>query len=220
MKVVVGGIAFPSKEALRREVKRRLSYLISEKEVMPAHESYTFLLDLIKRHPRYDEKAEGGIRGFVVGINPWSPGYTLNLVRPDGQHMDISWRTCVTGLDTPPMANLLCAMREAITAQIFQFRDSIVYPYTCPKCGQPTSCSEEIDIHHLTPFRRLADDFMASTRIPLPTTFDDGANNRACFNAEASDFANDWKMYHEWTAELEALCTLCHIRVTAAEAKI
>jgi len=42
---------------------------------------------------------------------------------------------------------------------------------------------------------------------------------RACFKDKDKDFADDWRMYHEWTAELEALCALCYIRGTAEEAK-
>ena len=219
MRVVVDGIEYPSKEELRREVKRRLSLLVTEREVMEGHKSFGFLLDLVKRHPKYEEKTRGGILGFYVGVNPWSPGYTLDIIGFYGKKVDISWRTCITGKDTTPMANLLDAMREAITAQVFSFRDTIIYPYSCPKCGQPVSCIEEINVHHLTPFRKLADDFLSSTCLPSPTTFDDGKNNRACFKGKDKDFADDWRMYHEWTAELEALCALCHIRVTAEEAK-
>ncbi|MWA08710.1 DCL family protein [Streptomyces sp. BA2] len=56
-----------------------------------------FLTALIARHPDVDEKADGGIAGFKVQVNPEGTGNTrcFYVLRTDGSEADFSFRSCL-----------------------------------------------------------------------------------------------------------------------------
>ena len=218
--IQVGTNVFKTKKQLGESVRALLRGHVGEtiKEKDPA---FGFLLDVIKRHPRAEEKIGYGISSIEVGYNRLNKkAIEINLNRKDGTKTDISWVRCISGIKMSYEAKLISAMREAIWPQIKSYYDWVSADFAgfiCEEC--------EIDLNgdlshvdHVIPFKDLAKHFLGL--YSPPESFDDcEQTNRAKFKKDqnSAQFKKAWIEYHESCAKLRLLCIPCHKTVTAEQ---
>lgn len=120
MRIVLGGLTFPNKEAVKRYCRTLVDRARDGDWV--ADENVAFLRDLLACHPDVEEKLGSGLRGFVVrSAPPFHRNRCFYAVRTDGTEVDFSWKKCVEGHS--PWFTFCKAARYAVSDQIVAFRD-------------------------------------------------------------------------------------------------
>lgn len=184
---------------------------------------HDLLIFLIQRHPRSIQKLGCctliEVR-FEICSNPITPKYReMKLLRPDGSSESFSWRTCVSSdrceiIDTF-MKRLTSAMRFSIREQINDFRRITPLPAMCPGINCKTSCSSNHQWHvdHERPtFRELRDNFLSSTKLPIPNNFGKEPNtHQDTFLHDDQTFERNWNEFHQGFARLRWLCQACNL---------
>jgi hypothetical protein len=88
-----GGKSFPSQSKLRSYINALLSWSSEGQSVDPQY--FNFLLDLLKLHPQYEEKAQG-LRQFAVSQHPeHTHEKCFFVVKQDGTWIDFSFAKCI-----------------------------------------------------------------------------------------------------------------------------
>ncbi len=206
MKIKIGERLFATKKELIGYTK---CILDKNKNKPPSPAASKFLLNLFQRHPNHSEKIGCGIRNIVIGDHPNGNGCHITLYRNDWTCTDISWRMCIDGKYKSYSYQLRDIMRNAIMADIEEFR--VDSPNKCEACGGDGP--HEID--HVLPFKDLSEVFMEEH-----TEFGgfDGcdADDIDTFRKK---YENKWRRFHKKNAIYQKLCVACHRAKTVEEAR-
>ena len=165
--------------------------------------TYSFLVELIKRHPDYEAKTGVGIDFFTISKNPYSRQkcFHLTFTRLDGSTDDISYNLCIKGKELTKKQQTLNAMRHSIRSDIKYFKMNAVQ-----KCN---SCDiSEVDFdcdHYGVEFKEISENFIEKCGVCKSFATDE------CFTCFADDeYKNKWIDYHNDIAKLQLLCVSCH----------
>lgn len=91
--VTIGGEFFAKKGDLEDRIRALISkYPLSS---FLDGEDQKFFLDLVKFHPRYEEKLGPGIVAMQIAMSKDHNNHCLYIHRADGSVDDISWTKCV-----------------------------------------------------------------------------------------------------------------------------
>lgn len=197
-RVFVGNTEFKSKKKLY-EFCRDLYGAYKQKAgtgliaISAAHREFT--LELLKRHPNSTEKLRKPILNICIGKN-FSGGTHMVLIYQDSSKDNVSWVDCCKGLQWSFKAELLYALRRAVSQQVI-----------VKKAGRCEQCSstEKLEVDHVTPFKKITDVFLGSCDY---VSYSD------------ADFLSKWAKFHKETAKLQTLCYECHSKKTKFEAKM
>lgn len=119
--LTIGGETFRTKEAAVARV-RGILYGAVEGEALPSQD-FAFVLDLLLRHPRANEKIGCGVRDIRVETNrTWRAQRYFRLCRVDGTSTDFSFLKCIRRHSAT--SDFKSACRAAIREQILAFKSA------------------------------------------------------------------------------------------------
>lgn len=207
--VKVGEKEFKSKSALYQFSRSlfeqyRLKINRPKQRMEILGDDLSFTLNLLKRHPSYSVKRGVGIAKVYIGEN-FSGGTHMLIQRLDDSLVDVSWVQCCHQRRPSKKAELLLAMRTAISSQLLDFKRA--NKAICATC----STIENLEVDHKTPsFSELADCYLEWVHF-YPTVFgQDLELLQLSFLPIHYEFSTLWQTFHLNQAKLQFLCKSCH----------
>jgi hypothetical protein len=181
-------------------------------------EDFRFMVELLSRHPRADEKIGVGIAAIRVEPDPVWGGGMFVAERRDGSTTDFSYRKCLQPTTRRGEINIAC--RQAVVEDIVAFKrehfnqhgdaaNQVLCPLTGQRLGWPDA---HIDHAPPWPFRRIVDAFFASTStadMPITTNCDGGLSRRFV----DSDLAERFRQFHARVAMLRVIAAAENLRI-------
>lgn len=168
-------------------------------------EEMELFIYLFERHSDYPEKFNG-LTDIKIRYNPiYKKQLEAIIVKKNGEEDDVSiFNNCITG---KPKDNLTIAMRNSISPQILQFKNTNLQ--ICIKCKNATDI--QVD-HHKPQFIDLKIDFIENIwKKKLPTNFKQNESHSKIFVEDDGEFEREWFNYHKKNATLRILCKKCNL---------
>lgn len=198
-------IDFKFKKNIKAYLKELYERRHKGAEIDPLDIDWSFLSDLLERHPDVECKKGVGISKFVLGSNPLHQNIELQVWRIDGTYVPFNPDECISG-KIKSDNKLSEAMREAVECQINHFRNLNKKPIICPNCGR--SC-DKYHVDHVVSFKSLSDAFIKSYgRVDKFIQLD---NFRWAFSDEVVEYSSEWQDFHSKYAILKWLCDKCNM---------
>lgn len=199
MKYRLGGLWFSSHAAIAQHCRKIIDESPGLSFIERVNDKHTpFLLDLIHRHPNFEEKWGAGVDHFVV--HPGRKG--LAFMRTNGLQEIFSFLKCATGRDFTPIALFTQACRWAIRDSIVEFRDA-QFPFGTPRI--PCAISGELvtlDDCHIDhadpPFRDIVKSYCAENDWEAMELVD-GMGKKFAEDEDADRF----RAFHDLRAKLQ-----------------
>lgn len=208
----IGTFTFPNPCAALYHLKDVCSRLRPGQRILQDHPDYTFLQDVVYRHPNKDFHRPGHVE---VGRSDYGTKAYFYRFDGTGERYPISLKRGI--IDIPDVVRRKREQEELfrhlVVQQVRSFASS--NPRVCEECG---TCKGKIEVDHRIPIRKLKDDFLDQFG-----PFD--LDIEACDDEEyPKHFVNEattkaWIYYHNMMAELQFLCSGCHERKTEEERK-
>lgn len=212
---IYGGQFFKTKKQLADRIRLMLwTYgigdpLLSRDELL--------LLDLLKQHPRADEKIGSGLAYFTVQVNPQYPNTrSFWIHRTDGTNTDFSYRICLR----PPTQweTVNAAFRQAIYEDVIHFKMMAFAEHPRMRCPVTGDEYEFQDMHvdHKPPntFIIILKDFITSRNLDIekvPLITSDGLAGRVLGD---DALVATWRGYHGAFADLWVISRDAHVQIT------
>ena len=194
---------FSSSKKLKQYVRKMIDDIGPCEDIKNKHPHYyLFLLELFKRHPKYEKKTANLIN-IKIRYNPiFTKQLEVLIEKKDGKIIDISaLNKCITGKNGN---DLLKAMRYAINPQINEFRQN--NNLICSICNSQKN--PHVD-HYIPTFKNLSTTFILNNK-KIPYKFEDTLENTKCFRKKDNKFETEWIAYHKENAQLRILCRDCN----------
>jgi hypothetical protein len=213
IKYYIGKIGFKTKkecENYTRSIIEKISYNKIEKD----NEHFIFFNDLIKNHPDFESKQGIGIDYFYIIPSPLTKqGYQTMIKHPDGNETSFRWRSCCEFREKNTNEYLTKAMRTAVKEIVIQYKREQC-ELICNICKNKNEPYEKYEVDHDNPsFKKLKDDFLCITTIPIPSSFAKIEKiNLTIFKDQDTNFENDWIKYHNENCRFQILCSGCNQR--------
>lgn len=178
-----------------------------------SHSQYKILIELLERHPDYDEKSKNMCNLKIVRDTLNKSAYKILIVKNEGE-IDISWHCAITSKHKPFKHELMSAMRSSIDYQICAFKKKTLQ--RCALCGDDNDMHVDHNDEVNSAFDELAGNFidiMKNENIEIPNEFGDTNDNthRRCFLQLDNYFETRWVEYHKQYAILRMLCEKCNL---------
>jgi len=203
----ITGMFFETKTALVEYVKKILHSSPHYQYLTPA--DFEFMLEILKFHPRYKQKAGCGIAALYVKPNPIYPTLGFWIVRTDGSETDFSYKECFNV--STQRARFSRACRVALEKQMMKFKEDFfnLYPgkaTICPYTGERIFFTNS-DVNHKAPheFASLVSEFISSNKIDVETVKIHGHEDGIFQDTFDDEMAQRWVAYHNQYAELEVI---------------
>lgn len=167
---------------------------------------YEEIIDLLKRHPAYDEKIKNMSDIKLVPDKLNAKALKLMIINTDGSEGDISWRVAITGKRKSSKEKLRSALRSSIDDQILDFKKTSI-----PMCEICNSV-ENLHVDHILQFEEIAQKFLnlieQTGGMTIPSEFCDmtDGTHRQCFLAADKQFETFWQNYHNEHSTFRILC--------------
>jgi hypothetical protein len=165
--------------------------------------THVFLMELLKRHPQYEEKVGIGIDFFTINKNQYSRHdcVYLTFTRIDGSVDDFSYIMCIKGKDLTLKQQTVSAMRNSIRNDISFFK--LNAEQKCNRCG-----IDNVDFdcdHYGIEFKELSEGFIKKNGVC------NSFGKEECFICFGDiQYNKKWVEYHNTLAKLQLLCISCH----------
>ena len=199
MKICIGPMKFTTQKSAKLFVKSIVESLIGY-EVRESSEHFELLMGLWLRSPLFVH----GVVHFIVAQK--FSGAAMKAVTCEGQNIDWSIRSAISGKDTSRWTKLTQAMRESIRPQMQKFRNS--GSGKCEMCDFNGFC----EVDHVQPFKKLMRDYLdARGFFPGEYSYQ---HSGWCFRPEDQQFESNWIRFHQERCSLRLLCSSCHKVVT------
>jgi hypothetical protein len=185
------------------KLKSRIGICPSIKVYYP--EEYEFIHEVLKRHPKYDEKTKNMI-DMMMSMNVMKTGLELNIIRENGDVESISLNTAIKGKTENNDLEFRRACRTSILSQILEFREKS--NMKCEFCGS----TENIHIDHIIHFEKIVCDFIKEYNVKIPRKYGkkmDGTN-QTCFHSDDNMIELMFSDYHKEHSKLRCLCQKCN----------
>lgn len=211
--IIIGNKIFKTQtecEKYARSILTELGIINSVK--LKNEEYFNFLMLLCKRHPRWEEKSIKFIDFQIYKDALNNRGLALNIVNNDNTRTEISWLICIKGESKSVKANFNSALRQCISSQIKEFRDSS--DLSCCKICNCSLSDARINIdHHEIQFKKLVEDFIELKNIIIPTEYNKKpVTFEKLFKDEDTWIGKLFEKYHLQNATLRVLCESCNQR--------
>lgn len=181
--------------------------------VHPSH--YITLVEILKRHPNFVSKTRN-MRNIKIIVDKLNVNaFKVIIVENNGDEIDISWKSAITGKTKGNKHKLMSAMRSSIEEQILRFRQNS--EKRCALCFS----ADKLHVDHHVHFDEIALDYMKSKHAETPVAFGDtnDGTHRKCFLEVDNGFKNGWIEYHRRYATLRMLCQTCNLTRTKSKAR-
>ena len=211
--IIIGHKIFKTQSECETYARSILTELgITESVKLKSEEHFNFLILLCQRHPYHNEKLNKMV-DFKINQSALNKrGLELNIVNNDNTQTEISWRICVRGTGKSSKTLFNSALRQCISYQIQEFRDTSDLSY-CRECN----CSlhdkiQHID-HHEIQFIKLVEDFMELNKnIIMPLEYNKkDLTFETLFKVEDEWIGKLFEPYHLQYATLRVLCETCNL---------
>jgi hypothetical protein len=204
--ITIAGQTFKSKELAKKRA-RTIMYGVQPGVPLTADER-DFILGLLEKHPRRDEKVGCGVADVFVRLNPkFGKNRSFWLRRRDGSETDFSFEKCLSPVN--PVHTFKSAARNTIHPQVVAARQAAFRggPVTCPVTGVLLKHGEHhVDHEPPATFDRLLADFVRLEGLdPLTVECEghDDGNVEKSFRDHA--LAARWAQYHRDHARLRVV---------------
>ncbi len=121
------GKTYKSQSEFKNYVKKIIYEEVGScKDVKNKHPSkYRILIKILERHPDFTSKTENmcNLKIFTDKLN--KKALRINIIKKNGDEIDISWRCAITGKPKSSKTELISAMRSSVDDQIYQFKKKI-----------------------------------------------------------------------------------------------
>ena len=197
---------FKTKVSKREHFRKKIDRIDECKSMKQEHpQDFLEFCEVFTGHERYHTKFSGMVDVFIRR-NPYNGGQLVVYIRKsDGTIDNVSVMDCIKGKSRDP---LQVAARVSIQPQIDEYRRKHLLE-ACPLCGDRDSM--QVDHHsEEMPFAKLYSDFMETTTLPIPTSFDNTKSHMKCFQISDSVFEQTWIQYHKENAIFRMLCGKCN----------
>lgn len=210
----VGPRVFKTKAEREEYIKNRIRQLADAYTHVSDGEAFQFLCHVLEQHPCYESLVGRGVQAFRLEKTWDGKGVHATLVRTDGSETPFSWNKCGTGRKDTKTGMLSAAMREAVAADMMEFKNATALKdgLRCALCQTEDAESYETD-HVCPPFCRIRDRFLEESRLPTPTSFGRStqfARSGHAFKPQDAMFHNAWLAFHREHARLQVLCVGCN----------
>jgi glutaredoxin-related protein len=210
MKYFIGKKGFKTKKGCEKYT-REIIYKLGLGEIDENHEYFTFFLDLLNNHNDFEEKNGVGVFCFIIQSNQLVRSrYEMSIKRKDGSSVVFSWVSCCE-FKTKPISHYLSqAMRRAIADDVISYKRSEIIK--CNNCGSESENYENYHVDHDDiSFKTLMDNFLKTTKLTPPITFDKCKGNLTCFKSDDLIFKTEWVNYHTIHRQYQLLCRTCNL---------
>lgn len=210
--IVIGDKKFKTQTDCEKYTRQILTELGITNSVMNKNTEYFIYLKLLcERHPNYNEKLLKMV-DFKINSSRLNPrGLELNIINNDNTYTEISWKTCVSGTTKPIKKIFVSALRQSITHQIMQFKETTDLSY-CKKCNCCLKDKRNNVDHHTIQFIQLVDDFMELNKIQMPIEYNKkNITFEIVFKEEDKWIGELFSSYHLQHATLRILCEPCNL---------
>ena len=204
MKYTIGGMEFQSKKDAHKFISAWL-HSATPVEVIDNGKKFSFLSDLIFRHPDAMQKTGCGIQRFEIRNNPvFKHQKTFYLIRLDGTETDFSFRLCLSGRSKSEWSDFCQAARNAISGQIITYKTSRFISIEKPVCE---ITGEEIEfnschVDHVIPFEKLIRQFVAERGIDVSKCVAASVDGQIVPRFASDSVQSDWADFHQQNAVL------------------
>lgn len=210
MKYRIGEKVFKTKKSCEKYT-REIIYELGCCEIDENHEYFSFFIDLLHNHHNFEEKKGVGVFCFIIQPNQLvRTRYEMSIKRKDESIVVFSWVSCCE-FKTKPISHYLSqAMRRAIAHDVIAYKISEII-----KCNNCESESENYENYHVdhdnVSFKTLMDNFLKTTSLTSPTSFDKCKGNLICFKSDDIIFEREWVTYHTNHRKYQILCRNCNL---------
>ena len=212
--IIIGNLSFNTQKEIIEYVRNLLPPLVDIKSIKNEKlDTFSFLMELCKRHFNYDFKFQN-FQDFRVVKNAMNKkAFELNIINNDNTTISISWRDCISGKITNPRTLFTSALRECISQQILDFKN-VSDLYTCTICNCSLS-DKNIHIDHYEPqFSQIVNNFLElnKDRITYPETYTSlKPTNQTKFKDCDKWIGDLFSEYHFINASLRVSCEHCNL---------
>jgi hypothetical protein len=204
MKYNIGDEEFNTKKACLDRT-RSIIYELGICKIKKKHKYFNFFCGLLANHSACDEKIGCGIRYFMITPNPLTrdPNHLI-LVRKDRSSVAFGWRHCNEFKPRSNKQNLINAMRNTISDQVYKFKKH--NKHLCALCGTEDG-KFHVD-HSYPPFRDLVSEFIDGRKIPDKF----GSDSKCMTTFIDHKFRDKWYDFHNKKCNLQILCESCNMK--------
>jgi hypothetical protein len=212
--IFITEFSFNSKKDLEEYTRKLINKLECPSSIKPNHPYFSFLIEIIKRHPDAEDKIGVGIDYLELRCHPIHNNPALYIHRVDDSEIDISWVKCCRARTDTARSLLSEAMRQAVAPFVISYKKSCS-PLSCQMCQANNLDYKDYHVDHKSPkFQEIRDEFSQKINLLIPTTFsDDERTHQRIFKKEDSKFQDEWVSYHNQHATYQILCRLCNCSV-------
>ena len=197
-------LSYKTQKQLKEYVREKINKIGPSPSIKQFHpEEWELFMYLFERHSDYPEKFVG-LSDIKIKYNPvYKTQLETIIVKNNGDEDDVSvLNNCITG---KPKDNLTIAMRNSISPQIEEFRNSSIKE--CVRCCD----TKNIHIDHYEPqFVDLKTEFLNNWDGLLSNTFEENESHSKIFNDIDNEFEKKWIEFHRTNATLRVLCSKCN----------
>ena len=192
IKISLGNINYNSKKELRVKLSTFLSK--TSDGIINNQLQIAQLNDLIRMHPRANEKIGIGIKYFLVLRNQIGKGKSFAIERLDGSIERFSYKTCISGYNQNKKAMIFEAFRFLVKSQMRIYRDSLEFPIKCELSNEIIKDKFQLHVDHVYPFSLIVEDFINKQKLKLMEVKIVG--NGEAIKLKDSKMVGEFKQYH------------------------
>jgi hypothetical protein len=202
---ILNGITYKTKIATQKAIQAKIKEL-NLCSIDERHFDFSFFCDLIFLHENRENKIGCGLKQFHIRHNAMNYNErTLFVERIDGTEESWSYKACLNIKQN----DLTAALRSAIEPQTELYKTFA--KRECCYCN--TLLGPFHTDHKTTPFSKIKDDFLKTTKKEPPKKFGkDNIKFNVIFLDIDTEFKNEWFLYHQSVADYQILCASCNIK--------
>jgi hypothetical protein len=206
---------FPTKKALIHRI-REIRDKYQDGEVLETYD-LAFMLEILKTHPEYGQKAGAGIKSMSVETEPiWNRTRCFVVLRNDQTRTDFSFMECLK--HTSHAHKFKIALRTAIAHEITLFRVKTfeVGPVYCPCTGERLQyLGSHVDHKSPKTFNKLVSDFVDEYGIDVSGVVINGAgiDNNYRDTLADEELEASWIEFHRAHADLQVVSEKANLSI-------
>lgn len=205
---------FESKKDLEEYIKEILHKYNLKSELI--EEDFSFIHELLKKHPEYENKKGLGISAIKVDLDrEWGRTRCFYLVRIDNTGTDFSYKKCLTpSINSDKKKNFSASARSAVRDQVIKFLNQEFFNkqdssarIKCELSGK-LILKDESDVDHIPPntFYNIVQDFIINAEIEINNVeFVGFADNEFRREFKNEELRLAFSKYHKQVAKLRVI---------------
>lgn len=208
--IIIDNKEFKSKAKLTQFTREKIKE-IGIGEIIKENENFNFFLDLLKRHPDYENKIGPGLQSFVISINKLNKKVLeISLKTIDNKIVDFSYIKCCN--NNIKRCKLTQAMRNAVSDYTIKYKTNNNLICSLCKVENLNYTDYHVDHYELS-FDEIKKSFLSQKDLIIPSTFKKSEKyNTYSFLEEDKEFELLWINTHNKKCKLRILCNKCNTK--------